>query len=144
MGERHISLYRPLMNYIEFWERLSARSIPLIEQVAHPGIRYIDPHHNFGGAERLSKHLEERFETFERIKFKCTNFAWGERDSGNTAYMRWELLAQRKKHETHMSGIAELTFSEEGKVISHIDYWHGTENIFEKPSLLKTLLKKQA
>ncbi len=142
MSDRHIALYRPLMDYIEFWERLRRRSIPLISKVAHPGIQYISPYHNLQGIEIFSEHVEERFERFERMKFQCNNYGWAERGQDNVAYIHWDIIAQRKEQEFNLSGISELTFSKECTVLLHVDYWNTTENIFEEPTIFKKILNK--
>ena len=141
MSEQHISLYRPLMDYIEFWERLRRRSIPLFSQVAHPGIQYIDPYRNLQGIEHMSQHMEDRFEIFQDIKYKCSNYSWGARDDGNIAYLHWDIYAERKGRENQLSGISEIKFYEDKKVCSHIDYWNTTEDFFEEPTIVKSVVK---
>ncbi len=39
-----------------------------------------------------------------------------------------------------ITGVSRVEFAENGKVISHIDYWDSSKNVFEKIPILRNIL----
>lgn len=135
MNELHLPYYRPLMDYIEFWNRLSTRSIGLLDAHADHSIRFQDPFHDLAGIHAVKEMLENRFTAITDLKYKLTNYAWAEKGGGNCAYLHWQLAGIVRKSKINVIGISEVTFTPEGRVFSHIDYWHPSQNFYAQKSL---------
>ena len=43
--------------------------------------------------------------------------------------------------KSRFEGVSRMQINEEGKVISHIDYWDAAENVYEKIPLLGAVLR---
>ena len=123
-----------LEEYISYWQRISTRSIRLIEKIAHPNLRFVDPFNDVSGIDAFEDMLTKALGDLSQFKFKATDRAWGE--DGHTAYVRWtvSLIAKGKKKEMILTGVSEITLSPDGKIMSHIDHWDsGTQFYLHLP-----------
>jgi hypothetical protein len=133
----HLTLQRPLEDYVVFFENLTHRSLPLLGKYVAPDVRFIDPFNTLTGADRMAAVFEKMFEDTERAKFRVIDTAWGR--SGHVAYLRWTMHAVPKgrKNEIVIEGMSEITFSPDGKVTSHIDHWDSGSQILARVPLLQ-------
>lgn len=139
MSDDTLKFHRPLQDYISYFEKLSRRSVPLLEKVAAPNIYFKDPFNEIHGIEGMQKIFDHMFETLENPKFKVTDSAWG-RD-GYTAYLRWTFRYALKGKPQSFDGMSEVVFNEAGKIVSHIDHWDAGAGIYEKIPLLGTAIR---
>ena len=128
-------LQRALDAYIDYYERLSARSIRLIEKLAVPGMQFRDPFNDVAGIEKVEAVLKKMFADVTAPKFRVHDCAWG-RDQ-RTAYIKWGFTA-RMQNGSHLNitGMSEICFNDEGYVMAHIDYWDPAAAIYEDLPLL--------
>ncbi len=135
----NLELNRPLKDYIEFFEKLSARSVHLMDKVAHGGIYFKDPFNEVRGIEHVKSIFDHMFKTMEKPKFKVTDYAWG-RD-GQTAYIKWRFTYVMNGNAHGFEGVSEVTFGADGRVTSHIDHWDAGEHVYEKVPLLGGIIR---
>lgn len=63
--------------------------------------------------------------------------------SEDVAYLRWKFsyaLSSKSKQESFV-GVSRVTFTQSGKIQSHIDYWDAAENVYEKIPLFGSLVR---
>lgn len=113
----NLNFQRQLEEYSAYHERLTARSVRLIEKLASPEMRFIDPHHDVRGIEAVEAVMTGMLGQGDRVSTRITDMAWG-RD-GYTAYLRW--TRHFPKHQ--MGGISEVVFGPDGLVVQHTEYW---------------------
>lgn len=142
MSEDHIRLHRPLMDYIEYFETLNKRSVPLIDKMAVSDLHFKDPLHDVRGLDAFHDIFESMFERLEQPKFKVQDFGWAQRTKAkNVAYLIWDFTASRKGNDVFIRGMSEVSFSHEGKVMAHIDYWDAAEHIYESVPVLGGMIR---
>lgn len=131
---------KPLEDYIQFYEKLTARSLPLIEGLVSPIVRIKTPEHDDRGSDAYRAQLEHFLAyTGGAPKFKVTDRAWGQ--DGHTVYLRWECHFTRNGQPAHIDAVSEVTFDIDGKVISHIDRWSPEAEVAaQKPAGLSSLV----
>jgi hypothetical protein len=112
----NLNFQRQLEEYGAYHERLTLRSVRLIEKMASPEMRFIDPGHDVRGLDAVEAAFIEILGN-ERVSIGITDMAWG-RD-GYTGYMRW--TRNFPKHK--MDGISEVIFGPDGLVVQQTDYW---------------------
>lgn len=138
MNQDTLQYHRPLRDYIEYFEKLSARSVPLLDKVAERDVFFKDPFNEVRGLEKMQAVFEHMFQTLENPKFKVTDIAWGKQ--GNTAYLKWDFVYSLKGKKHHFEGMSEVTFAPTGKVTSHIDHWD-SGLVYQKIPLLGALIR---
>jgi hypothetical protein len=125
-----LRLQKPLEDYIEFLEKMTPRSMPLIEKICDISIAFTDPVHNVRGQDALQKIFLHRFKTLPGLKYEVDDFCWARR--AETAYIRWKLSYDfkpallKKVERRKIDGIVEVGFSPTGKIGSHIEFWNDT------------------
>lgn len=139
MLQENIKLQRALDNYIQYYEKLSARSVRLIEKLAEPGMRFKDPFNDVQGTDAFARIFNHMFASVDAPKFSIQDYTWG-RD-GQTAYIRWRLDYRIKGQNRIIEGMSEVLFSKGAKVLSHIDHWDAAEQLYEHIPVLGGLLR---
>ena len=134
MNENPPKFQRALDDYIEYFEKLNARSIRLIEKLAEPGMRFKDPFNDVQGTDAVERIFKHMFANVEKPKFEVEDYAWGK--DGQTAYLRWVMRYERQGKKRRIDGMSEVLFSNGGKVLSHIDHWDAGEQFYEHVPLL--------
>lgn len=125
-----LSLMKPLEDYIEFWERLTPRSLPLIEKLVHPNILFSDQIHTVHGRDVMTKLLQKRSELFPSANIKIKDFAWGR--GYESVYLNWSYhywirksASILKKENVYKVAnvITELKFSFDSKIVEQREFW---------------------
>ncbi len=129
MIEPNLHLQKPLEDYVEYTEKLSLRSIALLDGMSEPSFSFQDPYYNVVGRIEAYLILEHRLKTYPNAIYKVSDFMWGRRQG--VAYMFWSYryLAQKKLMERSepeplvMEGMSELKFLPNGKIYSCCEFW---------------------
>lgn len=116
-----MKLQKPLEEYIRYFETLTPRSVRLIEKIADPTMRFIDPFNDVHGIDAVEAVLEKKCRGVINPKYRITDYAWG-RD-GHTVYLRWSFSFEEQGALRLITGMSEVSFSPLGKVACHVDYW---------------------
>lgn len=129
-----VNLRRVLEEYIDYREKLTPRSIRLIEKLAVPYMAFTDPFNDVQGIEEVETVFEKMFSKMDRPSCKIDDAAWG-RDE-YTAYLRWTLTFSPKGREERrqIAGISEICFTRDGKIYRQTDYWDsGSQQMSNMP-----------
>ncbi len=129
MIEPDLNLQKPLEDYIEFFEKLNSRSLPLLGSIVDPSVSFQDPYHYMKGFGDVSLLLERRLSICAQRRYKVSDFMWGRREA--TAYIYWNLSYKQKKKAMRkvstdnflIEGMSELKFYPDGKIFSISEFW---------------------
>lgn len=121
MNQPVMALQKALEDYIGYFEKLTPRSVRLLEKLAEPGMRFTDPFHDVHGVDAVEAVLEQRLRADGQTQFRVSDHAWG-RD-GYTVYLRWTRTSFVSGQEQRINGVSEVMFSPGGRVAAHIDHW---------------------
>jgi steroid delta-isomerase len=142
MSEKHIRLHRPLMDYIEYFETLNRRSLPLIEKLAESDLHFKDPLNDVRGLDSFQAVFMHMFDRVDNPKFKVIDFGWAQRiKAKNVAYLMWDFTAVSRGKSMAIQGMSEVTFSLDGKVMAHIDYWDAGTHLYERIPVLGSVIR---
>lgn len=115
-----LALQKPLEDYIQYLEKMTPRSAPLLRKMAVPGMHYNDPLHDVRGIDDIVEIFQKRFSAVQSPKYRVQDYAWA-RDS-QTVYMRWTFSFLRDGEEVITQGMSEVMFSNDDLVMTHTDY----------------------
>lgn len=128
MIDRDLFLQKYLEDYIEFWDKLNLRSIPLFVEFCAHNISFCDPYHSVSGIEDVSAVLSHRQKVFRGGRYHVYDFIWGRREA--TAYMHWSFTYRPKKKifskafdDVVIGGMSKLVFLPNGRLLSHEDFF---------------------
>ena len=132
MIDPDLRLQKPLEDYVETFDKLIPRAISLFEDLIDDTYVFADPYHRVQGYKGLSNILNARYGLCKSSRYRVHDFMWGRRD--NTAYMFWEytfeVIKRRKSQVGAITGMSELMFTQDGKILSHTDFW-GAHDAFD-------------
>lgn len=142
MGQavQSLKLHAPLEEYIRYFERLSVRSVRLVEKISEPQLEFIDPIFTSRGHDEFENTMVHILNRFEQPKIKVTDYAWG-RD-GTTAFLRWRFEHIYKGQKEIIPGMSEISFSHNDLVISHVNYWDIGSSVLPKHGFLNWVKKQ--
>lgn len=138
MNDVALKFQRPMRNYIEYFEKLTPRSVRLIEKIAAPNMYFKSPineAHGIEGVEGIFKHI---FKTVQNPKLKVMDYGFGQQGAG---YIRWRFSYVSKGKPQNVEGMSEIIFNDDGQIISHIDHWDAGEVVYEKLPLLNAVIR---
>lgn len=98
-----------------------------------------DPFQRVQGLDAIYKVFVHMYKTLHEPHFFVEEIV----SEGSLAYLRWLFVYKRSKNEAQESfvGVSRVVFNENGKVLSHIDYWDAAHNVYEKIPLLGAVLR---
>lgn len=115
-----MALQKPLEDYIQYLEKMTTRSVRLLDKLAAPGMRYADSLYDVRGSDEIAGIFRRRLETVHSPKIRIRDHAWGQ--DGQTVYLRWTFSCRRDGVEDIRQGVSEIMFSKDGLVLAHMDY----------------------
>lgn len=115
-----MALQKPLEDYIQFLEKMSSRSLPLLHKLATPGMFFRDPLHEVRGVDEVIMIYEKRLAAVSVPRFKVKDFCWGREHP--VAYLCWSYTGQRQGVDFIDQGISEVMFSHDGYIMAQTDY----------------------
>ena len=130
-----------LRQYVTFHESLTVQTASLSAKYFDDSARYQAPMNDIQGRRSIAEHWVEHREMFDSYKLKAQHVMWT--DEGQTAFVRWDILGVRQGRKMSVSGVAEITFTLQGKIISHIDYYDPLRAYLYDVPMLGGLLKSR-
>ena len=122
-----------------FFEGLTPETLPEIETLCRPDVRFKDPFNDVTGTADLRRIFEHMFETTAGPRFTVTDTAV----SGRTAYLRWrfDFTPKGRAAPWVVEGMSEVTFDEAGLVAAHIDHWDSGEQFYARLPVIGALVR---
>ena len=127
-------------NYILFFENLNINTpIEEYKKVFDLNAQFKDPFHKVFGLEKIYKIFQDMYTKLDNPKFKIIEVI----SEDKVIYIKWdfEFKFKNKSKQESFEGISRVEFNNEGKAISHIDYWDSAENLYEKIPILSFFIK---
>ena len=135
MINSHLELQKPLEDYIDLFEKATARSLSLFDPLFDEAFVFEDPYHKSVGVEGGKALMRARFDLYKgkdvrdksSLRYRVHDFSWGRRE--DVAYMFWSMIfvVGKDKGEGSFQGMSELCLSKNGKILSHRDFWGAHE-----------------
>jgi len=126
--------------YASFFENIDkTTTIGAYKKIFDENVQYKDPFHDIKGIEKLYKIFEDMYIKLDKPSFKVTEII----EQNNIAYLKWDFIFSFKdsNKEESFEGVSRVEFNEENKVISHIDYWDSSSNLYEKIPILSFFMR---
>ena len=122
--------------YIAFCQSMTPGSLDRLADFCDPRIHFKDPFNEVTDIEGYRRVLAKMFEDIGQPDFVVT----GKAMSGETCFLRWRLTFRRSsdKQDT-IQGMSELSFTNEGLVDAHFDFWDAGQ-VYEMVPLLRGLV----
>lgn len=130
----------PAAAYVAFYEALSPDTVGHLNAVAHDDIRFKDPFSDVRGVGAYKALLEAMFRSAPNIRFKVTHCAY----DGDICFLRWACTGSVKRlgsEPWHVEGMTELTFADDGRVLSHIDFWDASTQFYNRIPVIRSLIR---
>ena len=127
-------------NYALFFENITQEtSIDEYEKIFDTKARFKDPFNDVVGIEKIYDIFQDMYIKLDKPSFKVTEIV----EQNDLAYLKWDFHFSFKGSNKNESfeGVSRVDFNKENKVISHIDYWDSSSNLYEKIPILSFLMK---
>ena len=127
-------------NYALFFENITKETpIKEYEKVFDINAKFKDPFNDVIGLDKIYDIFQDMYEKLDNPRFKVIEII----EQGDISYLRWifEFNFKNDSLENSFEGVSRVEFSENLKVISHIDYWDSAENLYEKIPILSFFIK---
>ncbi len=129
MIEPDLRLQKPLEDYVEILEKISPRTVDLLDTVCSMSLSLEDPYHNVQGREVSKALLCRRLKLHGDARIRVHDFSWGRREA--SAYIRWSFVFKPKKSifkwnvnkDISIEGMSEILFLPELSIGSITDFW---------------------
>ena len=124
-------------NYLNLFSNLNKENIKKFDDLVVKDIIFIDPFNNTKGLDNFKNIFYHMFDTVEEPKFDIVDYAQNE----DHVFLKWKMTFYAFKASQTIEGMSDITLNQEGKVISHLDYWDSLNGIFIKLPFLGFLYK---
>ncbi|MFT5661610.1 MAG: hypothetical protein ACI9TV_002257 [Sulfurimonas sp.] len=129
-----------VQEYAEFYKKLNAKT-PLeeYEKFFDTNSYFEDPFQKVIGIEKIYHIFEDMYAKLYNPKFEIDESI----SQDNTAYIKWTFLYQmdEKSQVESFVGVSRVVFSDDGKVLEHVDFWDAGVNVYEKIPLLGSIIR---
>ena len=135
MTEEH-----PAAKYVRFYEALSPETVADLKSVVHDDVRFKDPFNDVIGLDAYTALLNAMFRAAPDIKFEVLHTAY----DGDACFLRWTsrgTVEALGKDPWVIQGMSELKFSDDGRIISHIDYWDAAAQFYERIPVVGAIIR---
>lgn len=126
-----------------YFERLSANNLGELDAYYAADAWFKDPFHEVTGVETIRAILRHTFDKLPDARFRVIQRFPGE---DRHAVILWEMdfTMPVTRQPTTIRGATHLTFTADGKVTLHRDYWDAAEELYARLPVLKWLMRALA
>lgn len=119
-----------LARYAAWFEGLSPETLPLMETLTSPDVRFRDPFNDIIGRDGFRRVFEDMFERTHEPSFAVTDQALG----GAAGYLRWTMTFRPRgsKRLWTIVGMSEVHIDDNGRITAHLDHWDCGRQFYEK------------
>ena len=121
---------------LNFFENIDADGLEKLDQYYTDECYFRDPFNEVHSREELYKLFKAM------LKLKDLGFDIHDRiQQGDKAFITWDFRFKALGKQQCIHGGSLLTFAEDGRVKSHVDYWDAAEGVYEKIPGLGSILR---
>ena len=117
-----------VIQYISLFSKLTPDNIKDFDDLISQEIIFVDPFNNVRGIVAFKNIFYHMFEKVKDPKFIVLDYAINE----NRVFLKWKMTFVAFKSLQTIEGMSELLLNNDGKVISHVDYWDSLKGLFIK------------
>tara|TARA_E500000305_G_scaffold20039_1_gene15121 strand:- start:172 stop:618 length:447 start_codon:yes stop_codon:yes gene_type:complete len=129
-----------LAAYAICFEQLTSDRLEALSPLLADDVRFRDPFSDVRGRQAVLGIFRHMFEAMEAPTFVVLDQAVGK----EACYLKWRFSGRVKsaaRRKIEIIGMSEVTFTENGLVISHIDHWDAASQVFGLFPALGPLLR---
>ena len=93
------------------------------DAVFAPEARFRDPFNDVKGIAAIQRVFRHMYEQCDNPRFEVVEFV----ERPRLAYLHWLFRFSRGEVNYEVAGVSRVEFDDEGRVVSHIDYWDPTQ-----------------
>lgn len=122
--------------YRSYLETLTLESLDQLSDYVSDDVRFKDPFNDVRGVTAMKRVLTHMFENVADIKFTVRNSS----SNDKTCFMDWNFVGILNGKAWSFDGASVVTFSSNGLVSEHIDYWDAAQSFYERFPVIGSLL----
>ena len=115
-------------NYINLFNNLSPDNIDEFDNLISKDIIFIDPFNNIKGTNAFKNIFYHMFKNVKEPKFFILNYSVNKQ----RVFLKWKMTFFAFKSLQTIEGMSELLLNDNGKVVSHTDYWDSLNGLYIK------------
>ncbi len=115
-------------SYINLFCNLSPDNIDELDNLVSKDIIFVDPFNNIKGLYAFKNVFYHMFENVKEPRFFVLDYTINKQ----RVFLKWKMTFFAFSSLQTIEGISELFLNDDGKVISHIDYWDSLNGLFIK------------
>ena len=135
---RGVNLGASLERYVAVMEALRAGNLESLDTVMRPEARFVDPFNDVRGVDAIRAVFAHGFQQCPGMRFFVASRAL----DGHRALLRWQMVCDAGPGGLVIEGMSELTFSADGLVAEHVDFWDPASQLYERVPLLGWLMRR--
>ena len=121
--ERYIALFNNIRSNIDG-----------VADMVSKDIEFLDPFHHLFGITEFEKMLHKTSKNLENPYFNVTHTLWDK----DVCFLRWDFVAKnRLLGDIKISGMSELYFNEQNKILRHIDHWDSARYVYRRLPVIR-------
>ena len=117
-----------VVRYISLFSKLTPDNIKDFDDLISQEIIFVDPFNNVRGKVAFKNIFYHMFKKVKDPKFIVLDYAINEK----RVFLKWKMTFVAFKSLQTIEGMSELLLNNDGKVISHVDYWDSLKGLFIK------------
>ena len=117
-----------VVRYISLFSKLTPDNIKDFDDLISQEIIFVDPFNNVRGKVAFKNIFYHMFKKVKDPKFIVLDYAINEK----RVFLKWKMTFVAFKSLQTIEGMSELLLNDDGKVISHVDYWDSLKGLFIK------------
>jgi len=113
--------------YKKFLETLTPKTLENLKYHVSNDVHFKDPLNDTRGINDMKKVFSHMFMNVKEVKFVVNYFT----DMNKVCLMQWQFSGKLRGKNWEFDGASMITFSSEGYVSEHIDYWDISRTLYE-------------
>ena len=114
--------------YIKLFETLNLENLNKFDKLLDENIYFEDPFNKVYGITNFKRIFSNTLNKLDNVEFKVLDVI----SKNKIHIIKWEMIYFAFNKNNSISGLSEVTISENNKIVSHIDYWDSYNNFFIK------------
>ena len=127
-------------NYVAYYNTLTQDSVGNLRSLASPDLHFVDPFNDVVGVEKVIRIFNEMFHKLSAPSFKVTDAL----EQGDKLFVRWLFEFRSpfiKFGNPHSIVGVSVIEAKEGKIISHLDYWDASSQLYMHLPVIGLLIR---
>ncbi len=133
-----MNLGEAFAQYRDYLEGLTPGQLPDLGNYVTKDVRFSDPFHDTVGVTEMSAIFRRLFNQVDDVVFTVLDHGT---DSNSVCFFRWELTGKLGPKDWKVEGVTHLTFSSDGKVTGHREFWDAASQLYERFPVIGPLLR---